>query len=68
MTRGQYYSRVMPSAAIIYVIVLIATHANVTAVVIGALVFGLIAVSAPWFTSADAATGRTRNRHRNRNR
>lgn len=38
MTRGRYYSSVMPIAGIIYVIVLFATGFNATAVVIGALV------------------------------
>ncbi len=38
MTRGRYFSSVMPIAGIIYVIVLFATGFNATAVVIGALV------------------------------
>jgi len=39
-----YYSTVMPVAGILYVIVLFATGFNGTVVIIGALVFALVAV------------------------
>jgi hypothetical protein len=65
MTRGRYYSSVMPIAGIIYVIVLFATGFNATAVVIGALVFALIAVMGTVIFRAQGG-GRQRNRNRNR--
>jgi len=63
MTSGRYYSSVMPIAAIIYVIVLFATGFNVTVVVMGALVFALIAVIG---TAMFRAQGGGRQRNRNR--
>ncbi len=65
MTRGRYYRSVMPIAGIIYVIVLFATGFNATAVVIGALVFALIAVMGTVIFRAQGG-GRQRNRNRNR--
>lgn len=63
MTPGRYYSSVMPIAAIIYVIVLFATGFNATVVVIGALVFALIAVIGSAMFRAQGG-GRQRNRNR----
>jgi hypothetical protein len=65
MTRGRYYSSVMPIAGIIYVIVLFATGFNATSVVVGALVFALIAVMGTVLFRAQGG-GRQRNRNRNR--
>lgn len=44
MTSNRYYGSVMPIAAVIYVIVMVAAGFNVTVVVIGAFVFALISV------------------------
>lgn len=69
MTRGRYYSSVMPVAAIVYVIVLFATGFNVTVVVIGALVIAMIAViGSAIFRGQGGGRHRNRNRNRNRNR
>lgn len=65
MTRGRYYSSVMPIAGILYVIVLFATGFNATVVIIGALVFALIAVVGSAMFRAQGG-GRYRNRNRNR--
>lgn len=65
MTRGRYYSSVMPIAGIIYVIVLFATGFNATVVIIGALAFALIAVVGSAVFRAQGG-GRQRNRNRNR--
>ncbi len=69
MTRGRFYSSVMPIAGIIYVIVLFATGFNATVVIIGALVFALIAVvGSAMFRPQGGGRHRNRNRNRNRNR
>jgi hypothetical protein len=44
MTRSRFYATVLPSAAIIYVIVLVAVGFDGTSAAIGGLVIGLIAV------------------------
>lgn len=44
MTRSQYYSVLMPAAGIIYVIAMFLLDWDGTAVVVGALVLGLMAV------------------------
>lgn len=49
MNKGQYYQRVMPVAGIVYVIIMFLTGWNGTAVVVGALILGLIAVVGGWF-------------------
>ena len=56
MAKGQYYQRVMPVAGIIYVIVMFLTGWNGTAVVVGALLLGLIAVAGTWFTKDETPT------------
>ncbi len=64
MTRQQYYSILIPAAGIIYVIAMFLLDWNGTAVVVGALSLGLIAILgrlAPLGT-----TGRVRDRNRNR--
>ncbi len=65
MTRGRYYSSVMPIVGIIYVIVLFATGFNATVVIIGALVFTLIAVVGSAMFRPHGG-GRHRNPNRNR--
>jgi hypothetical protein len=65
LSSGQFYSRVMPVAAILYVIVLFLVHFNSTAVVVGALIFALIGVLG---STMFRASGSGRNRNRNRNR
>jgi hypothetical protein len=61
MTRSRFYSTVFPTAAIIYVIVLVATNFNGKVAVIGALCFALIAVlGAAALRSGDS--GRQRDR------
>jgi hypothetical protein len=44
LTRQQYYSILIPAAAIIYVIVMFLLDWDSTAVVVGALILGLLAV------------------------
>ena len=61
ITRGRYYSSVMPIAGIAYLIVLIVTSFNVAVVLIGALVFGLLAVTGSAVVRPQSA-GRLRNR------
>ncbi len=63
MTRDRYYRSVMPIAGVLYVIVLFATGFNATVVIIGALVFALVAVVGSTMFGA-----RGGGRHRNRNR
>ncbi len=48
MERGQFYSRIVPVAAIVYVIVMFLVDWNTTAVVVGALLIALIAVLGNW--------------------
>jgi hypothetical protein len=47
MTRGRYYSSVMPVAGILYVIALIVLPHHGTVAVVGAMCFALIAVAGP---------------------
>lgn len=61
MTRGRYYSVVMPIAAIVYVIVGILVGGM--AWTIGALCIALVAVLGNAFLPSG---GRNRNRHRDR--
>lgn len=68
MTRGQYFSRVMPLAAVAYAIVLILTGASGTVAVVGALFLAAIAVAGTSFIRPDPGSGRQRNRNRNRTR
>jgi hypothetical protein len=65
MTRGQYYSRVMPVLGILYVIVILVLDHQTKVVTVGALVLALAAVAAPWFTRSPA-DGEGRDRRRNR--
>ncbi len=73
MTRGQFYSRVMPLAAIAYVIVIVLTDSNSKVVVVGALLFAAIAIFGATVIRSDGGassdgTSLGRNRNRNRNR
>lgn len=63
MTRGRFYSTVFPIAAILYVIVLVATGYNGKVAVIGALCFALIAIIG---TAALRSAGEGRQRDRGR--
>ncbi len=63
MTRGRYYSSVVPIAGVLYVIVLFATGFNATVVTICALVLVLIVVVGPALFSAHGG-GRNHNRNR----
>ena len=63
LTAGRYYTTVMPVAGIVYVIVLFLTKFNGTAVLLGALVFALIAI-----LGSTVLRGRSSGRQRNRSR
>jgi hypothetical protein len=54
MKRSEYYRVVMPAAGILYVIAMFLLDWNTTAVVVGALLIGLVAVLAPVFARTDA--------------
>ncbi|MGI8485652.1 MAG: hypothetical protein ACR2OU_15495 [Thermomicrobiales bacterium] len=56
MGKGQYYQRVMSIASIMYVIVMFLTGWNETAVAVGALLLGLIAVAGTWFAKDETPT------------
>lgn len=67
MTRGRYYSTVMPIWAILYVIGVVAFH-NRTFDIVGALVFALLAVIGTAVIRSEPGAGRDRARKRNRGR
>lgn len=48
MERTQFYSRILPIAAIVYVIVMFLVDWNTTAVIVGAMLIALIAVAGNW--------------------
>lgn len=64
MTRGQFYSRAMPVAAILYVIALVASGGNGKVAVIGAMCFALIAVIGSAVLRPAEGSGRERSRNR----
>ena len=64
MVRSQYYSILLPVAGIIYVIAMFLLDWNGTAVVVGALILGLIAILGRMVPLG--TTGRSRDRNRNR--
>lgn len=66
MTRGRYYSTVMPIAGIVYVILLITVKGHHIAVV-GALAFAIIAIAGGFLDHDDAGKGgRPREERRQR--
>lgn len=65
MTRGRYYSIVMPVWAILYVIGIVAFH-NQTFNIVGALVFALLAVIGTAVVRPEPGAGRERDRRRRR--
>lgn len=64
MTRGRYYSTVMPIWGILYVIGIVAFH-NRTFNIVGALVFALLAIIGVVGIRSEPGVGRQRNRNRN---
>lgn len=64
MVRSQYYSILLPAAGIIYVIAMFLLEWDGTAVVVGALILGLIAILGRMVPLG--MTGRSRDRNRNR--
>ncbi len=64
MTRNQYYSILIPAAGIVYLIVMFLLDWNGTAVVVGALIIGLITILGRFVPLG--TTGRVRDRNRNR--
>ena len=64
MTRNQYYSILIPAAGIVYLIIMFLLDWNGTAVVVGALIIGLITILGRF--APLGTTGRVRDRNRNR--
>jgi hypothetical protein len=63
MNRQQYYSVLLPAAGIIYVIAMFLLDWDSTAVVVGALILGLVAILGRLIPLAPGVQPRERNRN-----